>query len=101
VIVDTVVLAPPAGTCKMARSLRPDVATGALTHHWSVREERLYDAVDAVLHKTRRSDEWHELFGPDNGRAAAFSALEMFVAAGPFLNADAIEDELTGANTGW
>jgi len=47
----------------MARSLRPDVLTVVLVNHWSEREERLHGAVDAILHKPPRHEEWQRLFG--------------------------------------
>ena len=63
VMIDTDLLGLPADLCVMARSLRPDVLTVALVNHWSEREERLHNAVDAVLHKPPRPEEWKRLFG--------------------------------------
>jgi hypothetical protein len=36
----------------------------ALTNHRSERQGRLAGAVDAVLHKRLRREEWQQLFGP-------------------------------------
>jgi hypothetical protein len=62
-IIDTDLIAVPGDLRRFARSLRPDVQVVALVNHWSEREERLKDAVDAVLHKPPRRDEWERLFG--------------------------------------
>ena len=61
VIIDTELLSMPGEHCAIARSLRPDVLTVALVNHWSEREERLHGAVDAVLHKPPRIEEWQRL----------------------------------------
>jgi hypothetical protein len=61
VIIDTDLLAMPDGLTRMARSLRADVLTVALVNHWSEREERLIEAVDIVLHKPPRREEWLRL----------------------------------------
>jgi hypothetical protein len=62
ILVDSDVLGDLSDLCKLARSIRPDVAVIGLTTCWSDHDAVLWGCVDAVLHKPPREEAWRSVF---------------------------------------